>query len=62
MKKARDEFFTLLELSPEIQTGMRYSKALAVFEDEPRWKVPFLPLQSLYDMRFMLSVAHLELT
>ena len=38
-KQARDDFFTLLELSPELKTGTRYSKASAMFDDEPRWKV-----------------------
>ena len=38
-KQTRDAFFTLLELSPELKTGTRYSKAALLFEDEPRWKV-----------------------
>ena len=38
-KQTRDAFFTLLELSPELKTGTRYSKAALMFEDEPRWKV-----------------------
>ena len=38
-KQNRDNFFTLLELSPELKTGIRYSKAAAMFDDEPRWKV-----------------------
>ena len=38
-KQTRDAFFTLLELSPELKTGLRYSKAAALFDDEPRWKV-----------------------
>ena len=38
-KQIREDFFTLLELSPEMRTGMRYSKAAALFEDEPRWQV-----------------------
>ena len=37
-KQIRDAFFTLLELSPELKTGTRYSKAAAMFDDEPRWK------------------------
>ena len=43
-KQNRDAFFTLLELSPELRTGTRYSKAAALFDDEPRWKVlPGIP-------------------
>lgn len=38
-KKARDDFATLLELSPELKAGIRYSKAAVIFEDEPRWRV-----------------------
>lgn len=38
-KQNREAFFTLLELSPELKTGTRYSKAAAMFDDEPRWKV-----------------------
>lgn len=38
-KQARDDFMTLLELSPELRAGTRYSKAAILFEDEPRWKV-----------------------
>lgn len=45
-KQTREAFFTLLELSPELKTGTRYSKAAELFEDEPRWKVSRLLLQT----------------
>lgn len=38
-KEVKEDFLLLLELSPELKTGMRYSKAVSLFEDEPRWKV-----------------------
>ena len=44
-KQVREDFFTLLELSPELKAGMRYSKAATLFEDEPRWKVSHELLQ-----------------
>jgi len=46
-KQIRDDYFTLLELSPELKTGTRYSKAASLFDDEPRWKVgPVSPLHT----------------
>lgn len=44
-KQARDDFITLLELSQELKSGMRYSKAANLFEDEPRWGVMLRPAE-----------------
>jgi len=39
LKKAREDFNTMLEDCPKLEIGMRLSKAAVILEDDPRWKV-----------------------
>ncbi len=39
LKKAREEFTTMLEETPDLRASTRYSAAQALLEDDPRWKV-----------------------
>ena len=39
LRKARDEFTTLLEESAEVKAATRFSKAAGLFGEDPRWKV-----------------------
>ena len=39
LKKAREDFNTMLEDCAELSAGMRLSKAAQILEDDPRWKV-----------------------
>ena len=39
LKKAREDFNTMLEECAELSTGLRLSKAAQILEDDPRWKV-----------------------
>ncbi|BDA45679.1 probable pre-mRNA-processing protein 40A [Coccomyxa sp. Obi] len=38
LKKAREDFTTMLEEAPDLRASTRYSAAQAVLEDDPRWK------------------------
>lgn len=38
LRKARDEFTTLLEESAEVKAATRFSKAAGLFGEDPRWK------------------------
>ena len=39
LKKAREDFTTMLEEAPDLRASTRYSAAQALLEDDPRWKV-----------------------
>ena len=39
LKKAREDFNTMLEECVDLSVGMRLSKAAQILEDDPRWKV-----------------------
>lgn len=44
LKKAREDFTTMLEETPDLRASTRYSAAQALLEDDPRWKVHTSPL------------------
>ena len=44
-KKAREEFGAMLEECKDLKLGMRFSKAAAILEDDPRFKVFYLTCQ-----------------
>ena len=39
LKKAREDFNSMLEECSELTAGMRLSKAAPILESDPRWKV-----------------------
>jgi len=39
LKKAREDFTTMLEETPNLRASTRYSMAASMLEDDPRWKV-----------------------
>ena len=60
LKKAREDFNTMLEDCAELSAGMRLSKAAQILEDDPRWKVwpgfPYLLRTELHHQSACTSI------
>lgn len=44
LRKAREDFIAMLDESRDVRPGLRFSKAAALFDHDPRWSVSHLPL------------------
>lgn len=51
LKRAREDFTTMLEETPNLRSSTRYSMAASMLQDDPRWKVrahvPYSQLEQL---------------
>ena len=56
LKKAREDFNTMLEECAELSTGLRLSKAAQILEDDPRWKVSCLYIRPRVKSQFLSAM------